>query len=1041
MMSENIIYRVSAVPGDLSGLKQVESILSRIEASSKRIAETMAKWGGSAQPITMTAASGGGAGGVTYTGGAGGGGRRGASPSGAARYDLNSPGGVVQYEEQVLIPAQQMLRGASTTQAASTTSRIRARTFRGSLAEQLGYRYEAVTTQPNPQLAKLLSKFKTNSAPGTSDYYLDFLNWAERNKNALPSALEQARQEALEKALGWNGTPQDLNAPKQFYELVQQAIQPQTTMQLVAPNRAQMLGQWAGQMLNRLPMLSAVGGIMWGARQFTQGYQLWQQTSGSFDQIAHSLSLTATSVEKFRAQVSAAGAQFGWSLQQTAQAASLLTQSFGNLNSQGLANLTSGVASFGLMNGLSSQQATQIVGASATMGITAGVGSVMNPKQFGDMITNMAQIGGMQGRQGQMATGLLSLYSNVLQTTPIVPNPTLLAGMYTQLSRTGIRAFQGTSGAQVLESLNQAIASGNMQGIGLAAIEHTLGKNASKYSAVQLLEALQQGLSGYVPGTHTTIGASVMQYLHTLSPDQAALILSQGTGLSLDYAKQLLQIRNFGTYAAPTTTPHTGQRGGRPRMSLYDRNRAAEARKQLQESELGIVGAHTSTWWNDLGEWGQFAAVGLGSALAPSLLRRMIVGGGGGSLIRGAGAAIRTVGRVGLRASGALLRGTGAAIRTIGRAGIRAGSSLLRGIGRIGGRALGSIGRLLGGAGLEEGVGAAAEVAGDALDMTGIGAIAGIPLDIIGAALMGGGAGFALSHLFGGHKSSSKPSAAHAVASRTASWQISNLLVDKLQINQIDITGSINSKGGSLSAITKTGSTNQNPFGLMSYDPMTNSLFKPNTIPGYATYGSGYVSGGTAAQVGGNSNVSKIWNFLASKGLSPVAIAGILGNLQQESGLHPTAVNPQSGAYGIAQWLGPRYQALLQFAAQHHESASDLTTQLQFLWQELQSGQDGSVKVLNSQTSPSSAAEYFEQYYERGGNGPDVMMQNRMNYAQQYYNDYVQAVQGSNPSANVSARQVELGPKTVNNLAAAFKQAMRNGTGLSPHTGPVNAYV
>ncbi|WP_304459082.1 transglycosylase SLT domain-containing protein [Alicyclobacillus sendaiensis] len=1016
------IYRIRT-SADMAGLREVEAALSRIEAASKRIAESMAKWGGSAQPITMAAASRGGgvaAGGATV-GGTSGAGRGGTSPGGATRYDFNSPGGVVQYEEQVLIPAQQMLRGVVQQSASNSTVQIRTSrrpsAFRQSLLEQLGYRIRT-------------SQQIIGATPEQQRQWFDAFGRRLREPG-IPAEVRKAYGEAIQASQDSS----EILSPSmrdfiRTYGAQFGAPQSQTVTQtlLEAPSTSAQVGRWAGQMLNRLPMLSAVGGIMWGARQFTQGYQLWQQTSGPFDQIAHSLSLTATSVEKFREQVSAAGAQFGWSLQQTAQAASLLTQSFGNLNSQGLANLTSGVASFGLMNGLSSQQATQIVGASATMGITAGVGSVMNPKQFENMITNMAQIGGMQGRQGQMATGLLSLYSNVLQTTPIVPNPTLLAGMYTQLSRTGIRAFQGTSGAQVLESLNQSVANGPMQAIALAAMERTLGKNASKYSIFDLMEAANGGLSAYVPGTHTTIGASLMKYLHSLNPDVAASILSSGTNLSYRYAQHLLAIRNFGTYAAPITTPHTGQRGGRPWMSPYDQHQAALAHKQLQQSDLGMLVGRVSTFWNHLGVSGEAAVITGGMLAANRLLPRIIAGGGGGSLIRGAGAAIRT----------------------IGGAGIRAGSSLLRGIGRIGGRALGSIGRLLGGAGIEEGVGAAAEVAGDALDMTGIGAIAGIPLDIIGAALMGGGAGFALSHLFGGHKSSSKPSAAHAVASRTASWQISNLLIDKLQINQLDITGSINSKGGSLSAITKTGSTNQNPFGLMSYDPMAgNPNFNLNDIPGGSNYtsGGGSTSGGSGSSntvvkaVGGVNNYLKLINQYANKYHVPASV--LAGIMYVESRGNPYSImdDTTGKSYSFSS-----YSQYLQTAKALLARGDNID---EGLMQINSTHGISPAQAANPSFALNWAANYLHEVYKSTGSWADAIEAYNAgpggigSPAAQSYLQKVQAAENSlqlapKPGGN---NQVELGQKTISQLAYHFKSAMRSGTGLSPHTGPVNAYV
>jgi hypothetical protein len=47
-------------------------------------------------------------------------------------------------------------------------------------------------------------------------------------------------------------------------------------------------------------------------------------------------------------------------------------------------------------------------------------------------------------------------------------------------------------------------------------------------------------------------------------------------------------------------------------------------------------------------------------------------------------------------------------------------------------------------------------------------------------------------------------------------------------------------------------------------------------------------------------------NFFMNKGLSENQARGILGNLLQESRGNNKIVNKTSGAFGLAQWLGPR---------------------------------------------------------------------------------------------------------------------------------------
>lgn len=80
----------------------------------------------------------------------------------------------------------------------------------------------------------------------------------------------------------------------------------------------------------------------------------------------------------------------------------------------------------------------------------------------------------------------------------------------------------------------------------------------------------------------------------------------------------------------------------------------------------------------------------------------------------------------------------------------------------------------------------------------------------------------------------------------------------------------------------------------------------------------------------------KSFNMLkAVPGLSDQEIAGILGNLNEESRFNPAAVNPSSGAYGVSQLLGARRTSLDDFAARTGGEASQLATQMGFLVQEM----------------------------------------------------------------------------------------------------------
>ncbi len=110
--------------------------------------------------------------------------------------------------------------------------------------------------------------------------------------------------------------------------------------------------------------------------------------------------------------------------------------------------------------------------------------------------------------------------------------------------------------------------------------------------------------------------------------------------------------------------------------------------------------------------------------------------------------------------------------------------------------------------------------------------------------------------------------------------------------------------------------------------------------------------------------VNHIIKVLKDAGMSPAGIAGIMGNLYQESGFSPTAQNP-NGAYGIAQWMGSRADALRAYAAATGGKMDSLDTQLGFLVKE--STDMGTWQKMVNAKSASDAATIWEGEYERSG--------------------------------------------------------------------------
>ncbi len=171
-----------------------------------------------------------------------------------------------------------------------------------------------------------------------------------------------------------------------------------------------------------------------------------------------------------------------------------------------------------------------------------------------------------------------------------------------------------------------------------------------------------------------------------------------------------------------------------------------------------------------------------------------------------------------------------------------------------------------------------------------------------------------------------------------------------------------------------------------------------------AVSGKGGGGGCGCTLLAGKDNAEKVWNFLISKGLTPPQAAGIMGNLQAESGFEPRRVQyggtnsrgetsvagkpsslddtmriDGSTGYGLAQWTSKgRQQGLHDFAVSRSTKDGDMGTQLEWLYKEA-TGRGDWAKV-QQESDAGQAAFIWHKYYEISADGPEKI-QNRMNFA------------------------------------------------------------
>lgn len=159
-------------------------------------------------------------------------------------------------------------------------------------------------------------------------------------------------------------------------------------------------------------------------------------------------------------------------------------------------------------------------------------------------------------------------------------------------------------------------------------------------------------------------------------------------------------------------------------------------------------------------------------------------------------------------------------------------------------------------------------------------------------------------------------------------------------------------------------------------------------------------------------NMMKIWKALKSAGWTEESIAGLLGNIQKESGIESVRMqgdlardrsksnkytancenNKQSFVrdsvgYGLCQWTYPtRKAALYDFAHERNKSIGDFDTQVEFIKHEVSSKYPGVLKQVKSCKDVVAATEIILKKYEQPAKMNDpAELRERAGYAIEIY--------------------------------------------------------
>ena len=162
-------------------------------------------------------------------------------------------------------------------------------------------------------------------------------------------------------------------------------------------------------------------------------------------------------------------------------------------------------------------------------------------------------------------------------------------------------------------------------------------------------------------------------------------------------------------------------------------------------------------------------------------------------------------------------------------------------------------------------------------------------------------------------------------------------------------------------------------------NPKVASSLKQSTQADVKARVQNVATGDAKGGAGATGSASTALKFFISKGWTTEQAAGIVGNLQAESGanLKTDAVGDAGQAYGIAQWHPPRQKDFNKTIGKDIRGSS-LQDQLTFIDWELNNTERNAGRHLRAAKTAEEAAWIMDEYYERS---TGAHRQNRINNA------------------------------------------------------------
>lgn len=212
------------------------------------------------------------------------------------------------------------------------------------------------------------------------------------------------------------------------------------------------------------------------------------------------------------------------------------------------------------------------------------------------------------------------------------------------------------------------------------------------------------------------------------------------------------------------------------------------------------------------------------------------------------------------------------------------------------------------------------------------------------------------------------------------------------------------------------------------FDPYT-----PKSIKGNSSSNSPVIGAGSASP---SKQGKYAYNYFKQRGIPSHVAAGLVGNLQQESGVRALSYDDGAngpGGGGVAQWSPARYNGLKSFAATNKKDPRKIETQFDYILHELNTTESSAKKKIFATNNVDDATTAFQDYYFR----PNKRLANTSNRVQSA-RGYVQYKYGGRTKYAIGGSNLDLSPEEL-----AAKQARQTGIGnaVGAGLGMIGSYI